>query len=295
TSVLVNGEEAIEYVTDGVLQLEIVEATTIEATFTHDPLTVTVSHNGFGTTTPAAGEYEVEYGSLLEITFTPDADCTLTSVLVNGEEAIEYVTDGVLQLEIVEATTIEATFTHDPLTVTVSHNGFGTTTPAAGEYEVEYGTPMAITFTPNDGCSLTSVLVNGVESLSDLVDGVLNLDVVEDVEVVAVFARDSHQVVVTHGGNGATDPAAGTHTVAHGDEFALRLIPDAEYMVQSVMVNGVEMVANVTDGVLTLNIVEDTTIDVVFTKIPKTGAIALTSFALMMMLGGAAVVIFRKD
>ncbi|MDO4567586.1 MAG: CehA/McbA family metallohydrolase, partial [Clostridia bacterium] len=57
--------------------------------------TVTVSHNGFGTTTPAAGGYEVEHGSLFEITFTPYADCTLTSVLVNGEEAIEYVTDGV--------------------------------------------------------------------------------------------------------------------------------------------------------------------------------------------------------
>ena len=65
-------------------------------------------------------------------------------------------------------------------------------------------------------------------------------------------------------------------------------------MVQSVLVNGVEAVTEIVENVLTLTITGDTTVEVVFTKIPKTGAIALTSMAIMSMISGAAIIIYKK-
>ena len=103
-----------------------------------------------------------------------------------------------------------------------------------------------------------------------------------------------YTVTINHNENGATDPTAGSYTVADGEEIAITITPDEKYMVQSVLVNGVETVTEIVENVLTLTITGDTTVEVVFTKIPKTGAIALTSMAIMSMISGAAIVIFKK-
>ena len=103
-----------------------------------------------------------------------------------------------------------------------------------------------------------------------------------------------YTVTINHNENGATDPTAGSYTVADGEEIAITITPDEKYMVQSVLVNGVEAVTEIVENVLTLTITGDTTVEVVFTKIPKTGAIALTSMAIMSMISGAAIVIFKK-
>ena len=103
-----------------------------------------------------------------------------------------------------------------------------------------------------------------------------------------------YTVTINHNENGATDPAAGTYTVADGEEIAITITPDEKYMVQSVLVNGVETVTEIVENVLTLTITGDTTVEVVFTKIPKTGAIALTSMAIMSMISGAAIIIYKK-
>ena len=103
-----------------------------------------------------------------------------------------------------------------------------------------------------------------------------------------------YTVTINHNENGATDPTAGSYTVADGEEIAITITPDEKYMVQSVLVNGVETVAEIVENVLTLTITGDTTVEVVFTKIPKTGAIALTSMAIMSMISGAAIIIYKK-
>ena len=103
-----------------------------------------------------------------------------------------------------------------------------------------------------------------------------------------------YTVTINHNENGATDPTAGSYTVADGEEISITITPDDKYMVQSVLVNGVEAVTEIVENVLTLTITGDTTVEVVFTKIPKTGAIALTSMAIMSMISGAAIVIFKK-
>ena len=103
-----------------------------------------------------------------------------------------------------------------------------------------------------------------------------------------------YTVTINHNENGATDPTAGSYTVADGEEIAITITPDEKYMVQSVLVNGVEAVTEIVENVLTLTITGDTTVEVVFTKIPKTGAIALTSMAIMSMISGAAIIIYKK-
>ena len=103
-----------------------------------------------------------------------------------------------------------------------------------------------------------------------------------------------YTVTINHNENGATDPTAGSYTVADGEEIAITITPDEKYMVQSVLVNGVETVTEIVENVLTLTITGDTTVEVVFTKIPKTGAIALTSMAIMSMISGAAIIIYKK-
>ena len=103
-----------------------------------------------------------------------------------------------------------------------------------------------------------------------------------------------YTVTINHNENGATDPTAGSYTVADGEEIAITITPDEKYMVQSVLVNGVETVTEIVENVLTLTITGDTTVEAVFTKIPKTGAIALTSMAIMSMISGAAIIIYKK-
>ena len=103
-----------------------------------------------------------------------------------------------------------------------------------------------------------------------------------------------YTVTINHNENGATDPTAGSYTVADGEEIAITITPDEKYMVQSVLVNGVETVTEIVENVLTLTITGDTTVEVVFTKIPKTGAIALTLMAIMSMISGAAIIIYKK-
>ena len=103
-----------------------------------------------------------------------------------------------------------------------------------------------------------------------------------------------YTVTINHNENGATDPTAGSYTVADGEEIAITITPDEKYMVQSVLVNGVETVTEIVENVLTLTITGDTTVEVAFTKIPKTGAIALTSMAIMSMISGAAIIIYKK-
>ena len=65
-------------------------------------------------------------------------------------------------------------------------------------------------------------------------------------------------------------------------------------MVQSVLVDGFEMITSVVDGTITLTPVTDVIVEVTFVQIPKTGVVALTSFAIATMLSGAAIVIFKK-
>ena len=130
-----------------------------------------------------------------------------------------------------------------------------------------------------------------IETKGTIYNITTDLDVTANYEVVEV---PTYEVTISHNENGATDPAAGTYTVADGEEIAITITPDEKYMVQSVLVNGVEAVTEIVENVLTLTITGDTTVEVVFTKIPKTGAIALTSMAIMSMISGAAIVIFKK-
>ena len=261
---------------------------------------VTISHNEFGTTTPAAGTYEVEVGSEYTVGFTANADCELVSVLVNSVEAIDDVVDGALTLTIDEATEIEAVFAEIPpemVDVTISHNEFGTTTPAAGTYEVEVGSEYTVGFTANEGCGLISVLVNGVDMIGYVMDNALTLTIDEATEIEAIFAENlpnTVNVTIYHNECGTTTPAAGTYIVEFETPFTITMTPDEGYMVQSVLVDGFEMITSVVDGTITLTPVTDVIVEVTFVQIPKTGVVALTSFAIATMLSGAAIVIFKK-
>ena len=121
-----------------------------------------------------------------------------------------------------------------------------------------------------------------------------DINAVANYEEAAVVEPTEYTVSINHNEFGTTDPEIGTYAVVEGEEIAITITPNDGYMVQSVLVNGVEAVSEVTENVLTLTITNDTDVEVVFTKIPKTGAITLTSMAIMSMISGAAIVIFKK-
>ena len=208
--------------------------------------------------------------------------------------------DNALTLTIDEATEIEAVFAEIPpemVDVTISHNEFGTTTPVAGTYEVEVGSEYTVGFTANEGCGLISVLVNGVDMIGYVMDNALTLTIDEATEIEAIFAENlpnTVNVTIYHNECGTTTPAAGTYIVEFETPFTITMTPDEGYMVQSVLVDGFEMITSVVDGTITLTPVTDVIVEVTFVQIPKTGVVALTSFAIATMLSGAAIVIFKK-
>lgn len=101
-SVKVNGAEKVGELDGGVLEITLTEAVlSVEVEFCAIPVKVTVSSNteyGAAQITDAKETYQI--GDTIEVTFTPQANCSLVSVSVNGEEKITEVGQNKLSLTV---------------------------------------------------------------------------------------------------------------------------------------------------------------------------------------------------
>jgi M6 family metalloprotease-like protein len=112
--------------------------------------------------------------------------------------------------------------------------------------EVETDSVLTFEFIADEGYELDSVTVNGEDMTAEVVDGVLTLnDVSEDITVVATFKKQSFTVTATAGEGGSI--ALSSEQAEWGDDVTVTIVPDEDYELATLIVDGSDVTSEVTD------------------------------------------------
>lgn len=144
---------------------------------------------------------------------------------------------------------------------------------------VDSGSTLRLAITPNEGKTIESVLVNGLERKADVSQGILTLTVSEATNVSVVFG--TRQLDVTYSftedqvtfqmhkmqGDVVGDLVTSASQVPFGQSVRLTINPKEGYQIDAIKINGVDRKADFFAGVLRLALRESTTIEVVSSRI----------------------------
>ena len=221
---------------------------TVDCTIKHTITASTADLNG--TITPN-GENLVVDGENLSYTIVPAECYHIASVLVDGEEAISNVDEnGVYTFTNVTADhTIAASFALNTYEITTSVEGNGTITETS---TVNCGDDKQITITPANDCyRIASVMVDGVEAITDVVDGVYTFaNVTAQHVITARFEQITYSFTVNAGENGTITANDEIGNVANcGEDKSFTIAANEGYSIASVLVDG----SDVTDAVIAAN------------------------------------------
>ena len=276
-SVMVDETENVtEQLVDGVYTFENVTANhTIAATFEAIPTyTITATANEGGSINPT--EVTVVEGGNVSFTIEAATGYHIVSVIVDAttENEVDVTTelvDGVYTFTNVTANhTINATFAINTYVITATAGENGTITPN-DEVVVNYGATQTFSISANDGYRIMSVLVDGTEAISELVDGVYTFtNVTANHTIAATFVSETattYTITATAGENGTITPA-GAIEVVEGENKSFTIEAATGYHIVSVMVDETENVTETViaaDGVYTFeNVSADHTIAAAF-------------------------------
>ena len=247
---------------EGVYVLKnIARDTAVEVVFEILMFTVTVNVGEHGSCDQQT--QAVEYGSDLTFTFTPDSRYAVHSVTVDGVP-VEIV-DGTYVLRDIRADHVVAvTFWKVEFDIEISAGENGSASPS-GIQRVQENESLTVVFTPSEGYTYDSVLVDGEEGT--LTNGTYVFsNVLADHEISVTFKR----IVITV----SIDPTEGGSVEAsseapyyYGDPLTLTFTPDVWYGLKSVTVNGVDVTAQLTDSKYVFSaLTEDQAVSAVFEK-----------------------------
>ena len=235
--------------------------TAVEVVFEILMFTVTVNVGEHGSCDQQT--QAVEYGSDLTFTFTPDSRYAVHSVTVDGVP-VEIV-DGTYVLRDIRADHVVAvTFWKVEFDIEIFAGENGSASPS-GIQRVQENESLTVVFTPSEGYTYDSVLVDGEEGT--LTNGTYVFsNVLADHEISVTFKR----IVITV----SIDPTEGGSVEAsseapyyYGDPLTLTFTPDVWYGLKSVTVNGVDVTAQLTDSKYVFSaLTEDQTVSAVFEK-----------------------------
>lgn len=240
---------------------DIARDTAVEVVFEILMFTVTVNVGEHGSCDQQT--QAVEYGSDLTFTFTPDSRYAVHSVTVDGVP-VEIV-DGTYVLRDIRADHVVAvTFWKVEFDIEISAGENGSASPS-GIQRVQENESLTVVFTPSEGYTYDSVLVDGEEGT--LTNGTYVFsNVLADHEISVTFKR----IVITV----SIDPTEGGSVEAsseapyyYGDPLTLTFTPDVWYGLKSVTVNGVDVTAQLTDSKYVFSaLTEDQAVSAVFEK-----------------------------
>ncbi len=275
--------------------------TTIDVTFEVIPpntytLTIlssgggTISHNGI--MVYSTNKFEVDEGTSHTLTFTPNSGYRLKSVVVNGVDVTASVVNNQYTISSIrQNTTVKVTFEVIPLTtytLTVLLSGDGTvscndvTVYSSYKFNFNEGTSHTLTITPNSGYRLMSVVVDGTDVTASVVNNQYSINnISQNTTVVVMFEEippTTYTLSITADGGGyvtfSGNTISGTtksYTVDEGTSHILTFTPNSGYRLKSVVVNGVDVTANVVNNQYTISdIRQNITVNMVFEVIPPT-------------------------
>ena len=228
---------------------------TISAIFKVQTFTITSSAGNGGSITPQ-GINTLNYGTKPIYTITPNTGFILDSLFVNGlkvDSITSYTFDSVKSNQ-----TISVIFKVQTFTITASAGDGGSISPQ-GISTINYGAKPSYTISPNIGYVLDSLLINGlkVDSISSY-----TFDSVKSDQTISVKFKLQTFTIISIAGTGGSISPQGTNRVNYGANAIYTFTPNTEYVIDSVIVNGVKV--DSTTSYTFNNISANQTIQVIF-------------------------------
>ena len=208
---------------------------------------------------------------------------TADKLYIKGSEGADMLIDkDQLGIAIVGPASIGSRFAlaHHTITATVSNEEHGTISPS-GEVKVRHGEDQVFTVTPKENYQITSVKVNGVESMDKLDNGTYTFgNVADDHAIDVTFAAIEYTITasVNNEEYGTITPS-GEVKVAQGESQAFTIAALSGYALESLLVDGVEAKDDLVEGVYTFtNVDTDHTIEASFSVETGLGNSELDAF-----------------
>ncbi len=287
-SVKLNGTDVTSGVVDNKYTISnITENTTLEVVFERITYTFTIASTGNGTATyngtvvrGKSSSFTIEEGTKVVVTFAPDGDYRLKSVMLNGKDVTANIINLQYTITSINAnTTLEVVFEQIPnYTISIVSEGNGKVTYGSSiirnqskEFTIREGNSISISFTPDNGYRLASVRVNGDDVIGQVVNNQLiieNVSVNMAIEVVfETIPVTKYTLTITSSGYG-TATYEGTEirnktnvfNVAEGTTAVIVITPDDGYRLKSVKQNSVDVSSSVKNNLYSVKVVTNTTI-----------------------------------
>ena len=230
-NVIVDGSyDVTGLLVDGIYTfVNVVTDHTITATFEAIPsYTISVTGGSHGTISPSSDVIVIEGGSQT-FTFSPDACYDIGDVRVDGatvrlDENNSYTFTNVTADHTVEATFVILTYT---IAVTSSEHGSVTHNDEEGDVVVNCGDSQSFTIVADDSCRLVSVMVDGVNVTSQLVNGVYTFtNVTADHTISATFEEIPIYTITVSASNDEYGTVAGGGEYMEGTVATISATPN---------------------------------------------------------------------
>ena len=211
---------------------------TLSATFAQYQYVITATAGNGGTISPVGATNMVSGGNQT-YTITPATGYHITDVFVDGASVGAV---GTYTFSNVTANhTIFAAFDVNEYTITVTQPANGAITP--GTTTVTYGATPTFVVTPNTGYSVTAITLNGTNVMSQAqnTNGVYTYTlpaVSANATLTATMTQKTFTITKNAGSNGAIN---GPATANYGATASYTIVPNAGYVVDNVVVDGMNM------------------------------------------------------
>ena len=184
-------------------------------------LTMAVSPQGGGTTTPAVGGHDYDESTVVDITAAPAAGYEFVNW--TGDVADANSANTTVTMDANKTVTANFQLITRILTMAVNPQGGGTTTPAIGDHDYDHGTVVDLTATPAAGYEFVSWTgdVADANSANTTVTMDANKTVTANFQLITRILT----MAVNPQGGGTTTPAAGNHNYDHGTVVDITATP----------------------------------------------------------------------
>jgi List-Bact-rpt repeat protein len=255
---------------------------TITANFSEDgtasTLTMAVTPDASGTTTPAVGDHSYQQGEPVQITAASAAGYHFTGWSKTGNVSVKDKTKSTTTATLSGDTgTVTATFALDvtatTLTMAVSPVDSGFTTPTAGEHQYNDGEIVNITATSVAGYHFTGWSVSGNSTIADKLNTSTTVSLSGTAcTVTASFSADSESVTLTMAvspdNSGTVSPGAGTHSVNKDQAITIIATSADSYYFAGWTCTAGATVSDVSDENTAVKLTSDATLTATFSTTP---------------------------
>ena len=192
----------------------------------------------------------VQYGSDVTIRLYPEQGFGIAFVTINGTDVTSQFDNNVFVMQnVTEQKNIQVVATRTSYQIETIDSEGGSI--IASSTTVIPGGSVTFTLLPDEGYEVVNVIMNG-ESITDrFTNGAYTIENVRtDISIQATFAVKHYTISCSYNEGGVI--MSSVSDVIHGDNATILIIPDDSHVLARLEVNGVDMVNQVINNVLSL-------------------------------------------